>query len=129
MKIEKWFYVFIVLIIISFILFLIFSFFNNKGESVGDVSGVGEIVVLEEDSPNLELQETNESPSGGNEGVEDGGDGVDNSGGGGGAETLILPSNWRTYACGIFYEEFEVCGGVCLDGVCVNEGRSCYCKE
>ena len=31
--------------------------------------------------------------------------------------------------CGFYFEEYGVCAGTCPSGVCVSEGRSCYCKS
>jgi hypothetical protein len=43
--------------------------------------------------------------------------------------TLILPDDINTTQCGYYYDEYHVCRGVCKVGVCVSEGRSCYCKK
>ena len=42
---------------------------------------------------------------------------------------LILPDDINTSRCGYYYDEYNVCRGVCAVGVCVSEGRSCYCKK
>lgn len=41
-----------------------------------------------------------------------------------------LPDDLETSVCGFYYREYGVCTGVCPGGGnCVNEGRSCYCKN
>jgi len=30
--------------------------------------------------------------------------------------------------CGFYFQEYNVCGGICSVGECVQEGKSCYCK-
>jgi hypothetical protein len=40
-----------------------------------------------------------------------------------------LPQDINTMPCGFYTEEYGVCAGTCPAGECVQEGRSCYCKE
>ena len=44
-----------------------------------------------------------------------------------GSGGLVL--NVSEFECGFYFEEYGVCAGMCPDGVCVSEGRSCYCKS
>ena len=39
-----------------------------------------------------------------------------------------LPDYVYTSPCGIYFNEYGFCGGLCADGECISEGRSCYCK-
>ena len=43
-------------------------------------------------------------------------------------EEKQLPSDIETKECGFYFEEYDVCTGICPEGTCVSEGRSCYCK-
>jgi len=45
-----------------------------------------------------------------------------------GVEETVLPSDLYDVECGFYFDEYNVCGGVCPTGSCVSEGRSCYCK-
>lgn len=40
-----------------------------------------------------------------------------------------FPSDINDSECGFYFEEYGVCGGKCASGICVNEGRSCYCQN
>ena len=64
-------------------------------------------------------------------------DGVSVSGGGSGVvgvgEGVVVINgvsvNVSEFECGFYFEGYGVCAGNCPDGVCVSEGRSCYCKS
>ena len=43
-------------------------------------------------------------------------------------EVDVVP-NISAGECGFYFESYGVCDGVCPDGECVSEGRSCYCKS
>ena len=43
-------------------------------------------------------------------------------------KTIKLPDDINISDCGIYYEQYGICTGVCPLGRCVSEGRSCYCK-
>jgi hypothetical protein len=38
------------------------------------------------------------------------------------------PSDAGQKPCGFYFAEYEFCGGVCSNGVCTSDGKSCYCK-
>jgi len=40
-----------------------------------------------------------------------------------------LPLDLNSSSCGFYYSEYSTCRGVCPEGECVSEGRSCYCKK
>ena len=42
---------------------------------------------------------------------------------------IEIPSDINTNACGFYYKDYQVCAGVCDEGRCVSENRSCYCKK
>ena len=58
------------------------------------------------------------------------------SGGGGGGESDIvpedttpkLPDDLYTASCGTYFTRYDICAGSCANGICTQEGRSCYCK-
>ncbi|MBT4136199.1 hypothetical protein HOD75_01875 [archaeon] len=65
-----------------------------------------------------------------------GGLGIDSEGGSdsGGGIGSNLPdgldlSMIEESSCGFYFDEYDICGGVCEEGECVSEGRSCYCKK
>jgi hypothetical protein len=39
-----------------------------------------------------------------------------------------LPADLYTRPCGHYFLEYEVCAGVCPNGQCLVDGKSCYCK-
>jgi hypothetical protein len=39
-----------------------------------------------------------------------------------------LPSDFNEKPCGFYFKEYQVCGGSCPNGECVNEKNSCFCK-
>jgi len=39
-----------------------------------------------------------------------------------------LPLDLESVPCGFYFAEYDICTGVCPNGICVLEGRSCYCK-
>lgn len=55
------------------------------------------------------------------------------SGGGsegvGGVDEELDLSFIEESSCGLYFDEYGVCEGVCDVGVCVSEGRSCYCRR
>ena len=63
-----------------------------------------------------------------------GGSGGSAGGGGGGIEgeeqpkEAALPSDFYTAPCGIYFTTYGMCNGTCEEGICTQEGRSCYCK-
>lgn len=70
--------------------------------------------------------------TGGASGGEGGGAGGGGTGGGEAGnktENKTLPSDINTKPCGFYFGEYAVCAGTCPSGSCVQEGRSCYCKE
>lgn len=40
-----------------------------------------------------------------------------------------LPEDLYTQNCGLYFNNYGICTGSCLEGTCVSEGRSCYCKK
>lgn len=42
---------------------------------------------------------------------------------------LQLPLDINTSNCGTYYSQYNVCAGICPEGKCVSEERSCYCKR
>lgn len=40
-----------------------------------------------------------------------------------------VPEDINETECGYYYEEYNVCGGICPEGECVSKGRSCYCQK
>jgi len=63
-----------------------------------------------------------------------GGSGGGGGGGGGAGESSVnppkieLPPDLYTAPCGIYFTSYGVCNGSCEEGICSQEGRSCYCK-
>ncbi len=62
-----------------------------------------------------------------------GGGGGSGGGGGGGSGSVDvpqreLPPDLYTAPCGIYFTGYGVCNGSCEEGICSQEGRSCYCK-
>jgi len=43
-------------------------------------------------------------------------------------EERELPSDLNTRPCGSYFLEYNVCAGVCPDGKCLVDGKSCYCR-
>lgn len=107
----------IISVLVLILIFLIaLFFFSNKKET-----GTG--LVTKEDKENIEDKDTDnkddikeinskESSSGGASSIEDN-----------------LPKDKDDVECGFYYEEYNYCGGICPEGKCVNEGKSCYCKK
>lgn len=58
-----------------------------------------------------------------------GGSGAGGSSGTESIENKTLPSDINSKPCSFYFSEYSVCAGTCPSGSCVQEGRSCYCKE
>lgn len=43
-------------------------------------------------------------------------------------EDKELPSDLKTKPCGFYFLDYNVCAGVCPDGQCLIDGKSCYCR-
>lgn len=43
-------------------------------------------------------------------------------------EKRELPADLYTRPCGHYFLEYKVCAGVCPDGQCLIDGKSCYCR-
>ena len=63
------------------------------------------------------------------------GGGAGGEGGGGETEDSLdineegIPEDINTQPCGYYFSEYGICNGTCETGECVQEDRSCYCKE
>ena len=125
---EKWLIIIlVVLVLVCAGLVFIFSSKNEAGAEFRENSlGVDEDSEIEQPLPPV----GGDTSDSGSSGIGSGGGG---SGSGGSSSDAVvsktLPSNWRSFNCGFFYEDFEVCGGTCAEGTCVNSGDSCYCKD
>lgn len=117
--------IFIILIIILSLAFVVFIYFygvifyedadSNKNKNDGEIIESNE---LNTDSDGEELSDDLKS---------------DNSISGkvtsaSSSQGVNLPDNFYTSPCGIYFNEYGICGGVCIIGECISEGRSCYCK-
>ncbi len=60
-----------------------------------------------------------------------GGSGGDSGDGSSGSEPeeKQLPPDLYIAPCGIYFAAYGVCNGTCAEGICTQEGRSCYCKR
>lgn len=43
--------------------------------------------------------------------------------------TKPLPADLYTQPCGYYFSEYGVCAGVCPDGECLVDEKSCYCRN
>lgn len=75
-----------------------------------------------------QLKPTSETESAGGTGRSSGGD-DGGTGGIGSIENKTLPPDINSQPCSFYFSEYGVCAGTCPSGFCVQEGRSCYCKE
>ena len=119
------FLIFIVIIILLvFSIFFIYSFLSVK-ELIKKPSENGG----EDTSPEILTGDLDDKISGGGGGGSGGGESGDESGGESESSGDGLPDDFYTSPCGLYYQGYGVCGGVCSVGVCISEGRSCYCKS
>lgn len=136
----------IYLLIILLIIFLAIYFFipNTKDRVNNFVNklGKGKEELKPPIPPGVDIKGGSEETGGGVSGSVVGG--VGGGGGGGGVggeitesstisggeveETKQLPSDLETKECGYYFENYGVCIGICPEGICIEEGRSCYCK-
>jgi hypothetical protein len=116
-------------VILILALILALAFFLLKGDiKLVKNSSSDELIPEEEDNLNLENKsKTNTSL--------DIGSGGSGSGGGGGSvssstgdSSIDLPEDIAVVDCGLYFQEYGVCTGRCPKGICVSEGRSCYCQ-
>ncbi len=138
---KRWMIFLIVLAIIISIVFIAIGIVNIKDNGNNELetwkNQDNEIIrdVVKEEDP--ETGEINENVAGG------GGSNVESGsvGSSGGAEGIggnennpettperELPSDLYTRPCGNYFLEYEVCAGICPDGQCLIDGKSCYCQ-
>ena len=113
--------VFIILIIIIALAFIVFIYLNEERiyEKAGSNKNRDE---MNTDSIKEKFDDDLKSDNSGDSGVT----GLASSQGASSQETF--PDYFYTSPCGIYFNEYGVCSGVCADGECISEGRSCYCK-
>ena len=99
----------------------------SKGAESSQDSAVGELGTISPISDN--------GSAGGGAGSAGGGGGGESGGGGGTGsnsptepEEREPPADLYTAPCGIYFTGYGICNGSCTEGVCTQEGRSCYCK-
>jgi len=39
-----------------------------------------------------------------------------------------LPSDLNTRPCSFYFLKYKICAGICPNGKCLTDGKSCYCK-
>jgi hypothetical protein len=109
----------IVILIVAFVLTIGFLFFLESGRIDTQRRGAG--LVDENVSSDVGLNDSVLGSGGGGSGF-----------GAGGEDMVIINGdtvNVLEFECGFYFEGYGVCAGTCPDGVCVSEGRSCYCKS
>ncbi len=105
------------------------AYFNNKDNKINDAE---KTISNEADSTGSKInsdlygKSLNEpAGKGSGSGAEDSGDNSrDNQ-----DNTKQVPPDINTMNCGFYYSEYEICAGVCSEGKCISENRSCYCKK
>lgn len=80
----------------------------------------------EEELPQLKPGSDNSEAGSGSSGS---GEGAGESGGESAAENKTLPQDINTQPCGFYFVEYGICTGSCPSGSCLQDGKSCYCKQ
>jgi len=124
----------LILLIIIFVLgVLIFLELEPEEEEPGVNEELGELASIKSSPPgNESFPLENENVSGENgEIVSGGGGGSGSSSGDASSEETPepLPADLHTAPCGTYFTRYDICTGSCDEGICTNEGRSCYCKK
>ena len=130
--------IYIILIIIILILFgvALFLEFPEKQED-NKLGLIGGVLQGQENSDNPEILDDKNSNSNSDSNTEQTSSGSfesssssvstpSNSTNEDGSE-IVLP-DIESSPCGYYFDGYEVCGGNCVQGSCVEEGESCYCK-
>lgn len=132
--------VFLLILLVLIGIFFIVIGINTPKDDEGSEAGTGDIQenqdneitggVVKEDSKNNQAEISGNAVSG-----EGGGLG---SSGGTSSESSIdsettfnqeLPADLYTKPCSYYFLEYGVCAGVCPDGQCLVDGKSCYCRD
>ena len=131
---KRWVVFLLILLALIGIFFIDLEVSNNiksddNNANIGDDKTTGDVV---KDNPGRD------SISGNAVGGGSGGGGSSSSGGAeeiGGSENnpettpdRELPSDLNTKPCGFYFTEYNVCAGVCPDGQCLVDEKSCYCR-
>ena len=82
---------------------------------------------IQEESEDLGSTDSSSTSDSGTSSVNSSGSGGGSGGSGGGGGSSLL-DDLNTSPCGLYYQEYNVCAGVCDEGTCVSEGRSCFCR-
>ena len=113
----------LILIIITTITIFLFIIFSNVKE-INDFSSDLPNDISGDNSQEESNEETLDSLPNSNSDLSGSGGGISDS-----SSQNNLPNDFDTAPCGIYFQEYNVCGGSCADGECTSEGRSCYCKK
>ena len=85
---------------------------------------------IEEENGDSEPLDSSSTSSSGKSSSSDEIEGESGAGNGSaGGDSSSLPDDLETSPCGLYYQEYNICTGVCNDGTCVSEGRSCFCRK
>ena len=127
MKRESLILIIALILLAGFMLFLLFREFDfkvlNGGDNYDDSLGTSEnLSPSDEGLGNMTGIDDFSSVGGGGSGGGSSGDNLEQD------LDNDLPGDSGTVECGFYFERYGLCSGKCSLGVCISEGRSCYCK-
>lgn len=127
---KKIVWLILILFVVGIFLFSLYSYLVDKKI----INKIGASVEKDEKiNPKNSIKDLINKNSGGGSGVassdslKNNKEVLENNSGSG--EELKLPDDFYNASCGFYFKDYGVCNGTCPQGVCVNEGRSCYCKK
>jgi len=119
--------VLLILVVLILIIFVVIYTYNLKDDEAGakenqDNEITGNIVKEDSESEGINgnvIGSGGSSPDISEENLKNSEDNTKEKG---------LPANLYTRPCGNYFLEYEVCAGVCPEGQCLVDGKSCYCR-
>lgn len=134
---KKWITFLLILIMLIAVFFIAISISSPK-DNGNDESGDNLNINNDKTTGNVVKDDSGSNSISGNAaggGGSGGGSGGSSGGAGSGSETGVeslpereLPSDLNTRPCGFYFVEYDVCAGVCPEGQCLVNGKSCYCR-
>ena len=118
--------VFVIILMLALFAFSIYYYYSDK-DLIKDIFKDNENIQEENgDLGSIDSSSTSSSGTSSREEIEgESGAGTGSAGG----DNISLPDDLETSPCGLYYQEYNICTGVCNIGTCVSEGRSCFCRK